>query len=227
MEIEKSYFTLPEVITRWSMSETDFAYLAEDDQLLLSIRVFGLALEFGDYEETKEGERFSLPREQSYFSGLLDLHADDVFQLFRDGEVQVTYFRTPRSDYACLRDPRSELTVRKRDLLLRRDERDRFEAKINFAGASVGPRPGAFHASADYRLVHCNGHQFRLGAIQAKVVQALHEAAQRDAPWQSGKAMLAAAGSRSPKMHDVFKSKKNWRLLIESDGRGAYRLLGL
>ena len=46
-------------------------------------------------------------------------------------------------------------------------------------------------------------------------------------PWQSGKAILAAAGSRSLKMSDVFKSKKNWRLLIESDGRGAYRLLGL
>ena len=48
----------------------------------------------------------------------------------------------------------------------------------------------------------------------------------RGEPWQSGKAILAAAGSRSLKMSDVFKSKKNWRLLIESDGRGAYRLLG-
>ena len=58
-------------------------------------------------------------------------------------------------------------------------------------------------------------------------VRALHEAARRGEPWQSGKAILAAAGSRSLKMSDVFKSKKNWRLLIESDGRGAYRLLGL
>ena len=47
------------------------------------------------------------------------------------------------------------------------------------------------------------------------------------APDDIGKAILAAAGSRSLKMSDVFKSKKNWRLLIESDGRGAYRLLGL
>lgn len=53
MEIEKSYFTLPEILERWSMSEADLVYLAENDQLRLSIRVFNLAVEFGDYEETE------------------------------------------------------------------------------------------------------------------------------------------------------------------------------
>ena len=47
MEIEKSYFTLPEILERWSMSGADFVYLAENDQLRLSIRVFNLAVEFG------------------------------------------------------------------------------------------------------------------------------------------------------------------------------------
>ena len=61
MEIEKSYFTLPEILARWSMSESDLVYLAENDQLRLSIRVFNLAVELGDYEETPEGERFSVP----------------------------------------------------------------------------------------------------------------------------------------------------------------------
>ncbi len=85
MEIEKSYFTLPEILERWSMSEADLIYLAENDQLRLSIRVFNLAVEFGDYEEGQEGERFRVPWEQKPFSGLLDLHACDVFQLFRCG----------------------------------------------------------------------------------------------------------------------------------------------
>lgn len=81
MEIEKSYFTLPEILERWSMSEADLIYLAENDQLRLSIRVFNLAVEFGDYEETPEGERFSVPFERSPFNGLLDLQAHDVFHL--------------------------------------------------------------------------------------------------------------------------------------------------
>jgi hypothetical protein len=227
MEIEKSYFTLPEILERWSMSEADLVYLAENDKLRLSIRVFHLPLEFGDYEETQEGERFSVPWEQGYFNGLLDLHAHDIFQLFRHGEVRVGHFRTQRADYASLWGAREQITVRNRDLLLRREERDRFEAVTGFAGAAAGPIPGAFHASADYQDVRCNGQHFRLGAIQAQVVRALHDAAGRGEPWQSGKAILAAAGARSLKMSDVFKSKKNWRLLIESDGRGAYRLLGL
>lgn len=168
-----------------------------------------------------------MPFERGPFNGLLDLHAHDVFQLFRHGEVKLSRFRSHKADYACLTGERELITVRQRDLFLRRDERDRFEAETGFAGAAAGLRPGAFHASADYQDVRCNGQHFRLGAIQAQVVRALHEAARRGEPWQSGKAILAAAGSRSLKMSDVFKSKKNWRLLIESDGRGAYRLLGL
>lgn len=227
MEIEKSYFTLPEVLDRWSMSEADLVYLTENDRLRLSIRVFRLPLEFGDYEETQEGERFSVPWEQGSFSGLLDLYVHDVFQLFRHGEVQVGHFRTPRADYASLWGEREPIAVRKQDLLLRREERDRFEAEIGFGGAAAGPMPGAFHASADCQDVRCNGEHFRLGAIQAKVVRALHDAAGRGEPWQSGKAILAKAKSRSLKMSDVFKSQKNWRLLIESDRRGDYRLRGL
>ena len=85
----------------------------------------------------------------------------------------------------------------------------------------------AFHASADFHHVRCNGHEFQLGPIQAQVVRILHAAAKRGEPWQSGKAVLGEAGSRSLKMSDIFKSKKDWPLLIESNGRGAYRLAGL
>lgn len=226
MEIEKAYFTLPEVLARWSMSETDLAYLAETDRLRLSIRIHGLPVEFGDYEETDDGRHFSIPWEQGNFNGLLDLHVRDVFQLFRLGEVGVRHFRTERAGYACFWGGRETLTIRKPDLVLRSEERDRLEAETGFRGASGTRRADGFHASADYHHVRCIGQEFRLGPIQAQVVRILHAAAKRGEPWQSGKAVLAAAGSRSLKMSDVFKSKKNWPLLIESNGRGGYRLAG-
>jgi hypothetical protein len=109
----------------------------------------------------------------------------------------------------------------------RREERDRFEAATGFGGASGMKPAGGFHASADDQSVRCNGLGFRLGPIEAQVVRSLHAAAQRGDPWQSGKAVLLQAGSRSVKMADVFKSKKDWPLLIESNGRGAYRLAGV
>ena len=55
MEIEKAYFTLAEVLYRWSVPEADLVYLAENDQLRLSIRILNLPIEFGDFEETDDG----------------------------------------------------------------------------------------------------------------------------------------------------------------------------
>lgn len=49
-----------------------------------------------------DGERFRVPWEQSRFSGLLDLYAQDVFQLFRCSEAHLGVFRTPRASYATL-----------------------------------------------------------------------------------------------------------------------------
>ena len=227
MDIEKAYFTLQEVLDRWSVPETDLAYLAENDQLRLSIRIMNLPVEFGDFEETDDGRCYSIPCDRSSFNGLLDLHVQDVFQLFRIGEVSVTRFRTTKADYACFFGSRETLTIRKPDLVLSREERDRFEAKSGFRGAAGVKQSNAFHASADYHHVRCNGYEFQLGPIQAQVVRILHAAARRGEPWQSGKAVLGEAGSRSLKMSDIFKSKKDWPLLIESNGRGAYRLAGL
>ena len=179
MEIEKAYFTLPEILDRWSISEADLIYLAKNDKLRLSVRVFGVPLELGDYEETHEGERFRVPTEQSRFSGLLDLYAQDVFQLFRCSEVHLSDFRTPRASYATLYGEADPIFVMIGDLLLRREERDRFEAETGFSGVETGPQLPVFNASLDYQDVRCDGHQFRLGPIQAQVVRALHEAARR------------------------------------------------
>jgi len=191
-----------------TLPEADVAYLAENDQLRLSIRILNLPIEFGDFEETDDGRCYSIPSERSSFNGLLDLHVQDVFQLFRIGEVSVTWFRTTKADYACFFGSRETLTIRKLDLMLRREERDRFEAATGFGGASGLKPAGAFHASADYLYVRCNGHEFQLGPIQAQVVRILHAAAKRGDPWQSGKAVLSSAGSRSLKMADVFKSRR-------------------
>lgn len=227
MEIEKAYFTLAEVLYRWSVPEADLVYLAENDQLRLSIRILNLPIEFGDFEETDDGRCHAVPTERSSFNGLLDLHVQDVFQLFRVGEVSVTQFLTREADYACFYGWRENLTIRKHDLVLSRKERDRFEAQSGFCGAAGVKQTNAFHTSADYHHVRCNGHRFQLGPIQAQVVRILHAAARRGEPWQSGKAVLGEAGSRSLKMSDVFKSKKDWPLLIELNRRGAYRLAGL
>ncbi|WP_123193381.1 hypothetical protein [Pannonibacter phragmitetus] len=224
MHIDKSYFTLPEILERWQITEADLIYLAENDKLRLSVRVFGVPIEFGDYEEAADGESYRVPWEQSHYSGLLDLHARDVFQLFRCGEVHLDSFRTPKADYATTWGDAQPVLVMIGDLLLRRDERDRFEIETGFSPGGQPIEEATFIHSADYFEVRCNGCRFKLGPIQAEVVRALHEAAQAGEPWQNGKAILSRAGSKSLRMADVFKSQKDWRHLIRSDRRGGYRL---
>lgn len=223
MEIEKAYFTLSAIRERWSISEDDLVYLAENDQLRLSIRVFGLPLEFGDHDEGEDGRPVPVPTDQRLFSGVVDLHACDVFHLFRCGEAHLREFRTPRAGTVTLRGSVEPLYVVIGDLLMRRDERDRYEIKSGFSfGGQLEHR--TFIVMRDYSEVRCNGHRFQLGPIQAAVVKALHRGAQAGKPWQNGKNILSEARSKSLRMSDVFKSKKNWRDLIRSDGRGNYRL---
>ncbi len=223
MEIEKAYFPLSEILDRWSIREDDLIYLAENDQVRLSIRVFGLPLEFGDYEETPDGRTFRIPTERQMFNGLLDLHARDVFHLFRAGEAHLSEFRGAHSEYACLWETAEPHYVVIGDLQMRRDERDRHEIRSGFSSGGQIEEP-TFIANRDCSEVRCNGHRFRLGPIQAAVVQVLHRAAQAGQPWQNGKVILSQAQSRSLRMSDVFKSKDNWRDLIRSDRRGNYRL---
>lgn len=224
MEIEKDYFPLSEIVKRWSIPEEDLVYLAENNQLRLSIRVFDMPLEFGDYDEDIDGARFRVPHEQRHFSGLLDLHAGDVFHLYRSGEAHLNEFRHDRTGYAGLMYDHAPIYVVIGDLLLRRDERDRFELKLGFRAPGTKQEAPTFIHSRDYKEVRCRGHLFQLGAIQSSVVRALHQAALAGQPWQSGKKILTSADSKCMRMADVFKSKTTWRQLIKSDGRGNYRL---
>jgi len=224
MRIEKDYYSLSEILRRWSLVEDDLIYLAENNQVRLSIRIFDQFLEFGDYEADIDGARFRVPTEERVFSGLLDLHACDVFHLFRCGEAHLGEFRFDRCGYAAFPEGYAPHYVVIGDLLMRRGERDRYEIKSGFhAGKGKSPEQG-FIFAAGYREVRSRGFCFQLGAIQVEVVRVLHAAALAGQAWQNGKQLLSVAGSRSLKMVDVFKSKPDWRELIQSDGRGNYRL---
>jgi hypothetical protein len=183
-----------------------------------------MPLEFGDYDEDIDGARFRVPHEQRHFSGLLDLHAGDVFHLYRSGEAHLIEFRHDITGYAGLMYDHAPIYVVIGDLLLRRDERDRFELKSGFRAPGTKQEAPTFIHSRDFKEVRCRGHLFQLGAIQSSVVRALHQAALAGQPWQSGKRILTSADSKCMRMADVFKSKTSWRQLIKSDGRGNYRL---
>ena len=220
--IEKDYFTLPEIVERWALSRPDLVYLAENGKLRLSVRVFRLGIERGSYEETPDGRSFACPYERTCFDGILDIDDYDAFALFRDGAVELHAFHVPGNEYVRLLDGLPPLTVCESEVLVRKDERDRFE--VEELGSLANPRTVSFEQSNHYRVVRIDGHVFHLGEIQARVVALLHHAAQTEQPWRLGKRLLGDAGSQGTRMVDLFKSKPGWRRLIASNGRGQYRL---
>ncbi len=81
-----------------------------------------------------------------------------------------------------------------------------------------------FRHDGEYRHVVLNGLDFTLSPLHAKVVALLHQAWLDGEPWRNGAEVLEQAGSAQLKMVDVFKSRSDWRSLIDSDGKGMYRL---
>lgn len=222
--IEKDYFTLIEVMEHWKLPRHDLVYLVENGHLKLSIRLFGVWLESGYFEDAGNGGAFTIPYDQSYFEGLLDLSDRDAHLVFKDGAAEVSAFRAAAGAYCNIIEPSKPIVVRVEDLLVRREERQRAEDELNIAVFSPVD-PVELACSADFHEIRLGDVAFHLGQIQANVVRLLHRADTCGKPWCSGKVILAQAGSRCTRMADVFKSQPEWRRLIESDGRGNYRLI--
>lgn len=220
--IDKEYFTLEEIEERWRMPRRDLAYLAENGLLKLSVRLFGVTLELGCYEEMGNGEMGAMPLERSHFAGFQNLREHDLFRLFRDGAVEVSYFAAPPGEYCHVAASVGRLPVRLIDVVIRREERDRVEALRGIGGRQT--TPVARDLVNDHGEVRLGELVFLLGPVQARIVNILHHAAITGHPWCVGKAVLREAGSGCTRLSDAFKSQPHWRRLIESDGKGRYRL---
>jgi len=222
VRIEKMYFTMKEIARRWGVRRRDLVYMIENGEMRVSTRLESARLERGTIE-IERGQEFRIPYEQEWFSGIIDLRRRDAYHIFREGIAELVYLHADGDEYAAVIEPTPSVVVRIEHLVVRRDERDRVEALHASAGQTVAEGIG-FQHSADYRNVRLGTIEMALGAVQAQVIRLLHRAALSDSPWCDGKTLLSEAGATSLRMSDVFKSQKQWRHVIRSDGRGRYQL---
>ena len=222
--IEKEYFTLAEVVDALGMPWTDIIYLAENGHLRLSVLVFQLPVDCGYIVQNAGGAWDYYPDEdQSHLSGLMDLLDRDAHLILKNGSAAIESFNAKPNECCSIAERARPQTFKKEDLLLRRSERAQLESLIKVKPTAKSEE--VFTHSHGYLEVAIDGRRISLGLLQAEVIRQLHEAALAGNPWRNGKALLKNAHSGSSRLHDLFKSKKSeWRLLIESDGRGMYRL---
>jgi CheY-like chemotaxis protein len=86
---------------------------------------------------------------------------------------------------------------------------------------------GCFSHLPDYSQVSLKGEFYLFtGEIQRSAIRILHTAAQAGQPWLTGKILLRQAGSNdvSMRMANLFRRHPAWGPVIQSNGRGQYRL---
>jgi len=218
----KPYFFLPEVAERWGATTVDLAVYAHQGLLELCVMVVGKFVEAGTYDF---GER--LPVRRDFRTGPQPLLTADIWPLVQNRSGTVLQFRPPADmDYARLAADEEPIRVTLQQLLVTREERDRFESVHQLKPMELEARfrEDAFTFSSDFSEVHLLGKRYVLGEKQAAVIRLLYEASLAGEPWVRHDGVLHASGCGSARLVDLFKHQPDWRELIELDGRGSCRL---
>jgi hypothetical protein len=227
----KSYFHLTEIAEQWNASIQDLACYNLDGLLEIAVMTIATRVEIGRFEVSDRGV-FRVEEGEKVLHGPQPVVSSDLWPVFRTGAGRIARFKPRRADsYIDLAEDVDPITVTLQDLLVTRAERGRFETAHELvAGESNDQQLGKppeeylFLQRNNYAEVVLNGEVFRLGLLQASIVRELHQASQSDNPWRHGKELLANSNAQTMRMVDLFKTKRNWRTLIASDGRGYYRL---
>ena len=219
---QKRWFRMADVAKRWSMALSDLEDYALDEMLQLSVFVVDLPSEFGSWEGCGPGH-LPLLQDEPILNGPQPLLRTSLLAIFREGGAEVSAFRTQHPNtYLHLRSDLTSLVVRRDDLIVTREERDRFEREHGTLTPDAQIPPDVCY-NEDFSQVQVAGEWHSFGPKQAAVLRMLKQASSADDPWRDGKTLLGDVGSTTLRLADLFKRRTVWRHLIQSDGKGRYR----
>lgn len=230
---EKRYSRLEALLEKWNITKDDVFYAIENGLLQCCA---WLQPRYMECVCKENGCLYAKAHRQ--YSGLVWVRPEDCQTIFQDHEVMAYSFIPMDAPEEILRitlePPQPYICLRLPHLLVMREEQQRFEQAYNirFRKKHRGhsrhrkhkPTQSGLKTYNDYKEVILRGRTYHLGEVQAGIVRQLHEASTGQNPWIHGKTLLANSGSQAMRFQDVFKNKKDWRNMIESDGRGYYRL---
>jgi hypothetical protein len=219
---EKRWFRIADVAKRWGISPSEVEDYALDEMLRLSVFVVDLPAEAGICERDDHGHHYIL-EDMPILNGPQPLCRASLLSIFRDGLAEVGSFRTERpGGYLRVASHVPPVLVRRDDLIVTREERDRFEC-VHGGDTAHQTATDAWH-NDDFTSVRVDNEWCSFGPKQAAVLRLLKAAAETDSPWRDGKRLLDEAGATTMRLIDLFKRKPAWRRLVLADGKGRYRL---
>ena len=179
-------------------------------------------------EECGEADALSVQRVLRHYEGFVPLSHRQCQRLYRNGELTIRDFHSHcGKERFQLPETSDDIRASIDDLLVLNDEKQRFEQEIDLSSSNeiaMETTIGTDLAVTDFRNILIDGESYTFGVIQASILHQLYQASVRGKGWLVGKQVLHDVGSESFSLSNVFKHKPVWRRLIESDGRGRYRL---
>jgi len=223
----KAYQRLEPLSIRWGVSLDDIYYAIENGLLRACV---WMPLRCVEFSLLRHGKFLFVKQETK--EGFMALRPQDFRIICGKGCAKLRTFRSTDEHEHIIRltyePPQPALWVRVQDVVILQADQEAFEQRYQLSTVAMHPkRPFVdfqFIHSLDYRHIQLSHHHFRLGDVQAKIVEHLHSAAVSNNPWVHGKTLIDVSGSNAVRLRDIFKHKKNWRKLILSDDRGYYRL---
>jgi len=227
---ERAYDRLQNLWKRLGLSREDIYYAIENDQLRTSVWMPMRYMERGVIKDNK----FVFVRHECK-EGFIGVRSQDFHRICSTGRAKLRIFRSVTQEGHILRlayePPQPAIMVRIYDLVVLQEDRKCFEQNYdlphddNTLHCPIKPGvEGNFRYSNDYRHITLSGQEFRLGDVQARIVEQLHDAARSRQPWVHGKTLIYESGSQASRVRDIFKHQRSWRHLIRSDDRGYYCL---
>lgn len=218
---QKRWFRIADIARRWAIPLSDIEDYALDELLELAVFVVDVPAEAGSWEPGPQGD-VPLLQDRPILNGPQPLPRASLLEIFRGGEAEVRAFQTALPNtFLRVAPGLPALVVRRDDLIVTREERDRFERQ--HGPDEAAREPTTWH-SDDFTSARVAGEWHSFGPKQAAVLRLLHAAAATDRPWCDGKRLLQDASASTMRMVDLFKRKPEWRQLVLADGKGRYRL---
>ncbi len=223
----KKYEKLDALQKKWGMSQDDMFYAIENGMLNACIWLPLCCIERGVIENNK-----FLYQLRDLKEGFVRVRSEDCRYLCSTGRAKLRTFRSSTEEGIVLRmsyePPQPAISVRVDDLVVLREEQERFEKAHNITEYIVVDSDEEdepyFVASEDYRHVKLGDNEYDLGDFQARIVEFLYDALHSHKPWVHGKTLIHESGSSASRFRDLFKNKPDWEKLIISNKRGYYRL---
>ena len=224
--LEKDHYKIRELTDHWEITSQDVEYLILTKEMPIYVFLSNAVLEIGKYNITPQGRILHHPKDVFEYTGLKQLRPEDVDMVLRNELHEVHDFMPDtKCHYTRLTNFKAAMKIRLHDLIIKTLDCRELNIANDLQYMSKARKCGKrFAHENNFRMVKLGDDIFHFGDVQAAVIKALYEARNHDQPWIHVKQLLHGAGSSSMRMTDVFKTQKDWRKLIQGNGKGYYQL---